>query len=270
MAVSGFKAKLGMAWQSRTWCKNWLAVTAAIALRGALRGSVVHFHLRNGVKLSVPNEAMATDPIFELFSANIYRLPWQMSPITVMDVGAHVGAFTLSLLSYYPRCVVWAFEPAADSFTWLTRNVQQNDLDDRVKMVNAAVNGRGGRGILYPAGSASCINSMVASPGDEGTGYEVECIAWDSILRQFDHIDVVKMDVEGAEYDIVLNTPHEAWRCVDSLVMEYHPVAGFRWNDLTETLMNAGLLLVGEMPLGPNLGLAWFSRHPGSWVSIAK
>jgi FkbM family methyltransferase len=60
-------------------------------------------------------------------------------PEQIVDVGANIGTSTWELLSAYPRASAVCIEPHPDNYRLLRQNVTANDLDDRVRTVNAAV-----------------------------------------------------------------------------------------------------------------------------------
>jgi hypothetical protein len=74
--------------------------------------------------------------------------------------------------------------------------------------------------------------------------------------------NVVKIDCEGAEYDLVSASTPENWEAVERLVIEYHPVAGHSWDELRGWFDAAGLSVQHEEELGEELGVAWLSREP--------
>ena len=62
-------------------------------------------------------------------------------------------------------------------------------------------------------------------PSDFIKSYEVETITISDIMKQFDvqQFDIIKMDIEGGEYDILLNFPK---KCTKQLTVEFHDWLG--------------------------------------------
>ncbi|WP_286689872.1 FkbM family methyltransferase [Aeromicrobium sp. REDSEA-S38_B2] len=75
-------------------------------------------------------------------------------------------------------------------------------------------------------------------------------------------VDLIKMDAEGAEYGIVLESDPALWSGVRRVVMEYHHSDDHDFGELRTFLEAAGLSLVRHETGGPGFGLAWFSRDP--------
>lgn len=117
----------------------------------------------------------------------------------VFDIGAHVGFYTLlSARLVGNRGQVWAFEPAARNLHYLRRHLQLNRVQN-VQVVEAAV--------CNTTGSVAFADGPSASEGrisPDGT----TCV---TALRLDDFImeagvrppDVLKIDVEGAELDVL-------------------------------------------------------------------
>ena len=91
----------------------------------------------------------------------------------------------------------------------------------------------------------------------------VPCLGFAEVLQLAGgHVDLVKMDAEGAEFDVILNSSPADWSSVRAVVMEYHPLAGARWESIVEFLAGVGLEVTRDEPIAPGLGTAWFRRTP--------
>lgn len=113
-----------------------------------------------------------------------------------VDVGANIGVLTRLMAELAPRGRVYAFEPAAENFDYLRRNVAGLD---HVEVRQAAVLGRDGPVHLefneaYPAGS------FVAEHGEPVEGVRLDSWAHQAGLTR---LDVLKIDVEGAEPSVL-------------------------------------------------------------------
>jgi FkbM family methyltransferase len=170
--------------------------------------------------------------------------------MTVIDVGANQGFFSLYAAS--KGATVYALEPCAENFDVLRWNVEKNGLRDHVKMFNRAVAGKEGRVPLFVgldsaggilSGTVSICN---ANRGGEGVQRRsVESVTLDSLLRD-SHIqrcDLLKMDCEGAEYEILRNTSADSFRKIARISMECH---GNRMREAATILKNAGFEILSE------------------------
>ena len=74
-------------------------------------------------------------------------------------------------------------------------------------------------------------------------------------------VDLLKVDAEGAEYDILAGCPHTALVGVHRIVSEYHPVPGCQVAALIERLTARGFCLrLHEKTGRSGRGLLWFER----------
>ncbi|HUR06411.1 MAG TPA: FkbM family methyltransferase [Nonomuraea sp.] len=130
-----------------------------------------------------------------------------MNARLVIDVGANAGVFALLAAASNPGANVIAFEPNPASFSLLTRNVALNPRA-RVTCVNAAVTEVEGTVTLYAdAGEPFDLRASIvpgARPDAPASGVrQEECAAinLDAYLQRegVAHVDLVKIDVEGAE-----------------------------------------------------------------------
>jgi FkbM family methyltransferase len=117
---------------------------------------------------------------------------------TVVDIGAFVGYFALlAARKAGRRGRVVAFEPDRRDFPWLVRNIEDNGFGDRVTASPDAVADREGWLTFFLA-DEDRTQSGFFPPPDGGTRVEVECTTLDLFLGG-GPVDVVKIDVEGAE-----------------------------------------------------------------------
>ena len=125
------------------------------------------------------------------------------------DVGANVGVY--SLLAARKGHLVYAFEPAAGNYFVLSRNVELNDLADRITFLNVALADKSSLGALVmndtAVGSAQ-HNFDVADPQIAARAFRQSCIGYsiDDFIQIFNapvpsHL---KIDVDGIEDKIIL------------------------------------------------------------------
>jgi FkbM family methyltransferase len=109
---------------------------------------------------------------------------------TVVDAGANVGMFSLSAAPHAERVV--ALEPDPGNYRLLRANVERNRLDN-VETIEAAVAAEDGT-VSFDCGSHS-TGGMIASDG----GVEVSALSLDTLEERYGPIDLLKLDIEGAE-----------------------------------------------------------------------
>lgn len=120
--------------------------------------------------------------------------------MTVVDVGAHVGYYTLLAAKKVGK--VFAFEPEPSSFDLLVRNIGINGHHN-VVAIKKAVMGKSWDVGLYVndvSGSHSIVNKK-----EHQKSITVEAITLDEYFTNR-NIDVIKVDVEGAEIPVLEGT----------------------------------------------------------------
>lgn len=234
-----------------------------------VRGSdELSFHTRDGVTISIPNVPGARVPVYELFAEDAYRIAWLVTGLPdgfgAFDIGGHVGCFSVALSASRPDSRVWAFEASPSTAAYTQRNVTQNDMENQVTVVNVALSSKPGMLEFADNAKASGLNGITAPEGTQTI--EIPAITFADALDQADRpIRLVKIDTEGAEYDIVLGSDPAQWADVERVVLEYHDVPSRSWSDLEEFFTQAGLHVIDrEDAATGRIGTVWLSRTPVS------
>ena len=137
----------------------------------------------------------------------------------VIDVGAHIGLFTIYASQFCTNGKIYSFEPVTENYELLLENIKLNNLD-YITSFNQAVshsnesiklflnNDESGHSMFSKSSKSVIVNSI-------------------SLQKFFDdnkieHCNFLKLDCEGAEYEIIKNLPLEYFQKIDKLVIEYH------------------------------------------------
>jgi FkbM family methyltransferase len=127
---------------------------------------------------------------------------------TFVDVGANSGFFALIASKRCgPNGLVIAVEPSAREFERLLAAVRLNDIRNIV-CVKAALSERDGVCSLEVASSHTGLNRLAYERSAAASGHTELIVAHrgDSLMRQLAHgrlVQLVKIDVEGAELDVI-------------------------------------------------------------------
>lgn len=143
----------------------------------------------------------------------------------VIDIGANIGAFTISI-AQRARAVL-AVEPEPGNAAILMRNVQSNGLSSRVTIEQAAVGGTDSSGMLQ-FGPNSLMNYVVELKENCVNSNKTKIISIDTLFdsHQIGSVDLLKVDCEGAEYDLIYHGSRETLRKVRAMVIELHSMPG--------------------------------------------
>jgi FkbM family methyltransferase len=128
------------------------------------------------------------------------------SPV-ILDLGAHHGETVEAYKAVFPKAKIFSFEPFPESFEILKQRAGQTD---GVKLVPLAVSDSSDKRTFF-VNDADSTNSLLPRPSDSRryfpkhagpkTQIEIETITIDDFLNKegIDHVDILKMDIQGGE-----------------------------------------------------------------------
>jgi FkbM family methyltransferase len=137
----------------------------------------------------------------------------------VVDIGANIGYYTLLEAEIVKDGIVYAIEPDPINFSILNQNIRMNGLEN-VKTFNVAISNEKGFARFYIYRRRN-LCSLIKYDNPIGE-IVVETCALDEFLKD-KKVNFIRMDVEGAEYEI-LNGAHETLKRKNlKLFIEFHP-----------------------------------------------
>jgi FkbM family methyltransferase len=176
---------------------------------------------RNGIQFRIRADDNDRWIVEEVWVKKIYALPGFeiQSDDTVIDIGAHVGSFSVFAASRARSGRVICFEPFKESYDLLNHNAALNNVT--LAAVHKAVGGKSGVVTLYFSKSDTCRNSLYFKQEEF---VQVECVALEDIFRTYEiaNCNFLKIDCEGAEFDILLGAPPAILERIDKIALEYH------------------------------------------------
>jgi len=121
-----------------------------------------------------------------------------------VDVGAGLGDYSLLAASKITTGKIYSFEPHPEAFKLLSENMQLNNLEKILKPYNSAVTNKNGV-VRFVAHEVSELSRISSRANDEST-ISVSATTLDTFCEQntINNIDVLKVDVEGAERSVFL------------------------------------------------------------------
>lgn len=254
--------------QTRTSFENPWRVLAATARGNLLPDRDVRFDI-GGATVVAPARRGALFPVYEVFAEDAYRLDSVTVGLrpdaTVVDIGAHVGAFSVAVAQALPQAQVWAYEASPSTARYLEETVRASGLSGRVHACAEALAAEPGHVMLHDVGVGSPLSSTTMRADAPAVAVPAVTLA-EAFERAGGSVDLVKIDAEGIEYDLLLRSDPELWSSVSRVVLEYHEVEGQSPDEIVARLAGYGLELVDqETMLGnPREGLMWFSRSPAA------
>ncbi len=161
---------------------------------------------------------------------------------TVLDIGANCGVTALYFSQVYPNAQICAFEPAPDNFAVLEKNVANCA---RIRAFNFGLGGEDA--VLELFSSDNPVNfggySLHATGSDttKKTAIRVRGVAGVLAELGLEHVDVIKVDTEGAEWDILTAFPEEVLARAQLVVGELHGNRDFALLDYLSRWFDIGL-----------------------------
>jgi FkbM family methyltransferase len=145
---------------------------------------------------------------------------------TIVDIGGGVGDFTLLAASSHPENKVYAYEPTPGSYALLIQNTQLNQINNIHSYPNGVWSSDGEISIDTEVGEPVQFISRAVVEGETlpSGKVTVRCFSMASLFASnaIARCDLMKLDCEGAEYEILFKTPDELLSRIDRIVMEYH------------------------------------------------
>jgi FkbM family methyltransferase len=235
--------------------ENWPAYVFNYLTRRKVPAS---YRLRNGFRLEDGTGTLA-GTIAVVFVRQEYGPLHDFK--TIVDIGANMGSFTINAARLCPRARIFSYEPVEQNFGFLSRNVAINALEDRVTLVQAAVAARVGE--MEISLDESPLHSLVI--GEKGANRQsVRCTTLEEILshHNLESVDLLKVNCEGAEYEIFETCPDEILRRIANIRLEYHNLAiGNRNGDALADLLRKRGYQIERFTRYKNVsGFIWASR----------
>lgn len=178
--------------------KPYKYIIPSSLMRGKIKtiGGILHYRPEDkGVILHIllngEYEPETTEVIIEILKPGMI----------FVDLGAHIGYFTLlAAKRVSPTGHVYAFEPVPSTCRLLEQNILINGFQSVVTIVPKAVSEKSGR-VRFFLPKNSSVSAQIATDTENGNCIEVETISLDEFFEQigWPRIDLIKMDIEGAE-----------------------------------------------------------------------
>ncbi|MBU1682748.1 FkbM family methyltransferase, partial [Patescibacteria group bacterium] len=155
----------------------------------------------------------------QIFIQKDYDFPINMNPKFIIDGGANVGYASLFFANKFPDAEIVAIEPEDSNFEVLQKNTSEYK---QVKTIKAGIWHKKAKLKIVGTEWGKC--GFMTKEVDTADTYDAKTITIDEILKQskYDEIDILKLDVEGAEKEI-FSSNYDSWLGkVNVLIIELH------------------------------------------------
>ena len=175
-------------------------------------------NLKNGLKIKLRNNSTDIFVFTNIWIIKEYTKIFSFSNETVIDVGAHIGIFSLYAWKNNVKRI-FAYEPIKENWDLFKENMMLNNINN-VKCENIAV---------YDSRQEVeiCFNQDFAAHSiikKEGEIRKVKSIPLKKIFDEepIQKCDILKLDCEGSEYKILGELPDEYFHKIKKICLEYH------------------------------------------------
>ena len=181
----------------------------------------------NGYKFHVIDVPSFMDHYKSIITEEIYNFKAKTNKPLIYDCGANIGISVLYFKMLYPESRIIAFEADPEIAKVLQKNIDTNKLSN-IELIDKAV-WKDDKGIEFGVEGADA-----GSIFNEGDKIHIPSVRLRDMLEKVDNIDFLKMDIEGAETE-VLRDCKDLLHKADNLFIEYHTFNGMK-QELDEVL----------------------------------
>lgn len=218
------------------------------------------FSFRNGKKLYF-NQAIAAGAVMVVDIRKHYGEIGNDETV-IFDVGANIGTFSLYAYGNNKHRKIYSFEPNQANYQVLVKNIELNNCSASVHPHMLGVASRSGCMDMMIS-EESPTHSMIVHQNVTNS-VKIECTTIEDIMRRYglEHIDFLKMNCEGSEYEIFYTMNQSTLKNIKKIRLEFHQIDESTMNGkhLSEFLASHGFSVDYYAQYNKDSGFIWASR----------
>jgi FkbM family methyltransferase len=197
------------------------------------------------LRLSLPDDSGTRTAFIDVLLDDCYFLHEFPDDVkTVIDIGGHVGLFSIAARNRWPHAVIHTYEPNGA----LKERWEKHASQARFSVYEEAIGEISGKVSLVPN-----EDSVQVRTAETANGLVKQTAFRNAIAKLGDSVDLVKLDCEGAEWAILRDK--ETWAKVRFLTMEFHLWAGYSLEELKSRVCDLGFQIKRTQITGPDFGI---------------
>lgn len=247
--------------------KNWpVYFVEYFGLYSLTKQRHITYVLRNGVKYNIRPKTSDTWVFRDVWLKMDYTpKEFQLkAKDLVLDIGAHIGMFSVFASKFATEGKIYAFEPMPENFQMLQDNIELNKITSIIP-INKAVSDKKDEKELYLSQKYNSEHSFVLYE-NKTKKLNVKTTSLKDIMIDYSipKIDFLKMDCEGAEYEILFNTPYDILQKIDKISMECHRVDDNRNDFSLKKFLEGNNFEISIVKVSGNLSMLYAKNKLGN------
>jgi len=167
--------------------------------------------LNDGTKICAPaDKNLMTNYVLneqgDWFEDEIHFVRALIKPdMQTLDIGANYGLYSTAIANNLgKKGKLWCFEPTQNTADALRNTIKENNLEDRVELIQAGLSDHSGQATFFTSPNAE-LNSLTKTSTTSGEKQTIELLTLDQCFEkyQWKALDFIKLDAEGEELNIL-------------------------------------------------------------------
>ena len=217
--VSDFFSKVRILVRSWKILKNWY-LYPLVYFKLTKKNDVI-FETRSGLKIKIrvnSTDLMALTHVWMIQEYSDDDFPISNDDV-IIDVGAHIGLFALFASQFCKNGKIFCYEPIKENYKILIENIEMNQIQN-IFPNNLAVTKKTSRVKIFLNDDQSGHSMFIQNKNFvEVDSKSLSDIFIDNGIKE---CDFLKLDCEGAEYEIVESLSSDLFTKIKKTVIEYH------------------------------------------------
>jgi len=211
--------KIQLAIKARKTFSNWQTLIG-VYFKTIKKENII-LETKNNIKIKIRTNSTDIMQLGTVWLAQDYEVPGFSikKEDIVIDIGAHIGLFSLFASQYCKNGKIFSYEPIKENYNILKENIEVNKIENIISF-NSAVSKQTNKLKIF-INSDDSAHSIFES---EKNFIEVDSTTIKSIFdkNKIENCNLLKFDCEGAEYQIIESIPKEYFFKIEKMIIEYH------------------------------------------------
>jgi FkbM family methyltransferase len=194
--------------------------------------------LKSGECFEVRKGKSDIQMIIELYEGKSYHhfINSLKSNSTIIDIGSNIGTFSVFIAALLKgNANIFSYEPYIENYNLLKENIRLNGYENVISAFPLAVANEAGERSFYIDKDDNAMHSFFYETVNL---LKVKTITLNEIFSEnkIDKCDFLKIDAEGSEYEIILNSSDEIFGRIKIISLEFHKHKEHTYEELKKFL----------------------------------